>query len=446
MPDSEPIIPEYITVHLGNPASKAENIRVSFPDYIKNVASSEIYPTWPQNSLRANIYAFTTYALNRVYTQYYKSKGFDFDITNSLEFDQEFTPGRDVFENVGQIVDDIFNDYVVKQGQNQPYFTQYCAETCNGMSKWGTISPEFSKDTPIEILKYYYGDNIDIIKNAPIKGSIELYKNKPLRMGDTGDDVSTIQRQLNRIASNYPSIKKIPNISGTFGKATYDAVKQFQKIFSLMQDGIVGKATWYRMQFIYNAIKELSEVYSEGITIPESQRRFQRELKKGDTGSEVKVLQYYLDFISYFNPGLPKIDVDGIFGEETNAAVTAFQRLYGLDVDGIVGKNTWNMLQDAYEGVLLSLPDEYKSYSSLIYPGYLITVGASGKVVEQLQTYLKKIAENDSRVPAVVVDGYYGNITESAVKAVQKINGLPQTGQVGPMTWNAVINMYNDYR
>ena len=441
-----PIVPEFITVHLGKPSAAARNVRVPFSQYIKNVASSEIYPTWPESSLRANIYAEITFALNRIYTEHYRSRGYDFDITNSTQFDQYYVEGRDIFENISRVVDDIFNDYVVKQGQIQPYFTQYCAQKCEGLSQWGTVTLANQGYTPYRILQYYYGNDIDIIRNAPIKTNTPTYPGTPLRLGSGGEDVVEIQRQLNRIAVNYPSIPKITESTGYFEQTTQTAVKQFQKIFNLVQDGIVGKDTWYKIKQIYNGIKGLSELYSEGITISEIERKYERLLKIGTRGPSVRIVQYYLQFLSFFNLKLPYVAMDGIFGQETYDAVLTFQSLYGLDVDGIVGRNTWDMIQDAYVGVLNSLPDEYRSYSSLLYPGYIITTGASGKVVEQLQTFLKTIADNNSAVPQVTVDGYYGNQTKNAVLAIQKLQGLEQNGQVGVLTWNAIVNLYNQYR
>lgn len=445
MPD-RPIVPEFITVHLGRPNAAARNVRVPFAQYIKNVASSEIYPTWPENALRANIYAEITFALNRIYTEYYRSRGYDFDITNSTQFDQYYVEGRDIFENISRVVDDIFNDYVVKQGQIQPYFTQYCAGTCEGLSQWGTVTLANQGYTPYRILQYYYGNDIDIIKNAPIKTNTPTYPGSPLRLGSGGEDVVEIQRELNRIAANYPSIPKISGARGYFEQTTQNAVRQFQRIFNLDPDGIVGKDTWYKIKQIYNGIKGLSELYSEGITISEAERKYERVLQKGSSGSSVRILQYYLSFLGYFNLKLPYISIDGIFGDETRDAVLTFQSLYGLDVDGIVGRDTWDMIQNAYAGVLTSLPDEYRSYSSLLYPGYIITTGASGKVVEQLQTYLKTIAANTPSVPDVTVDGYYGDQTKNAVLAVQRLEGIEQNGQVGVLTWNAIINLYNQFR
>ena len=441
-----PFIPEFITVHLGPPSSNARNIRVPFPDYIKNVASSEIYPTWPENAIRANIYAQVSFALNRVYTEYYRSRGYDFDITNSTQYDQSYVQGRDIFQNISLIVDDIFNDYVVKQGQVQPYFTQYCAGTCDGLSQWGTVTLANQGLTPYQILQRYYGRDINIVRNAPVKTNVQSYPGSPLRLGTSNEEVREIQRQLNRIGLNYPSIPKIPDTNGIFEQTTERAVRQFQRIFNLSADGIVGKETWYKIKYIYNGVKGLSELYSEGLSISDVQRRFPKVLKRGDRGSEVRVLQYYLNFLGFFNPKLPQIGVDGIFGDETYNAVLTFQRVYGLTVDGIVGRGTWNQIQNAYDGVVNSLPEAYKSYKNLIYPGYIITTGQKGSVVRQLQTYLNVIAANISSVPRVAVDGDFGNGTRNAVAAVQRLYGLDPNGQVGPLTWNAITELYNIYK
>lgn len=242
-----PFIPEFITVHLGTPSSNAQNVTVPFIDYIANVASSEIYPTWPENAIRANIYAQISFALNRVYTQYYRSRGYDFDITNSTSIDQSFVNGRDIFENIYQIVGEIFNDYLVRGNNVEPLFAQYCdgiEVTCNGLSQWGSVDLAENGLTPYEILTYYYGDNINIIRDAPVEGITSVVPPLPLSLGSAGDAVRAFQIRLNRISDNYPAIPKIAVTDGIFSFDTEEAVKKFQEIFSLTPDGIVGKATW----------------------------------------------------------------------------------------------------------------------------------------------------------------------------------------------------------
>ncbi len=444
-----PTVPETITVHLGAPSSSAQNVTLPFSEYIKNVASSEIYPTWPESALRANIYAIISFALNRYYTEFYRSRGYEFDITSSTQYDQKFINNREIFENISKIVDEIFNDYVTKGDQIQPYFTAYCngtTVTCDGLSQWGTVSLAERGLIPYEILQYYYGNDINIVENAPITANVPSYPGIIFRLGSVGEDVRTIQQQLNRISANYPSIPKIPETNGVFEETTRRAVEQFQRIFNLTPDGQVGKGTWYKLKQIYNGVKDLSELYSEGITITEAQRQYRTLLQPGNTGTDVATLQYYLDFIASFYDAIPDIAIDSVFGEQTRNAVLAFQRQFGLPEDGIVGRQTWYAIQDQYDAILRSLPDEYSSYSSLLYPGYFITTGATGKVVEQLQTFINTIARYNPSVPSVTVDGIFGSGTQEAVRAIQRLSGQNPNGAVGPLTWNAIVNLYNQYR
>ncbi|MBQ5794240.1 MAG: spore cortex-lytic protein, partial [Clostridia bacterium] len=218
MPDT-PIIPETITVHLGAPDSTAQNVTLPFLDYVTNVASSEIYPTWPENAIRANIYAQISFALNRIYTQYYRSRGYDFDITNSTAIDQSFVQGRDIFDNVREIAGEIFDGYVRRRGSVEPLFAAYCdgvEVTCNGLSQWGSVDLANRGLSPYEILTTYYGDDIDIVTGVPVAGLTASLPEFPLRVGNVGDDVRTVQIRLNRIAQNYPAIPKIVQTDGIF--------------------------------------------------------------------------------------------------------------------------------------------------------------------------------------------------------------------------------------
>lgn len=441
-------VPEYITVHLGPPGSEAPNVTLPFTDYIKNVASSEIYPTWPESAIRANIIAQISIALNRIFNEYYRSQGYDFDITNSTAYDQSFQPGREYFSNISEIVDEIFNSYVTVQGNVQPYYTEYCDGinvTCEGLSQWGTVDLANRGYTPYEILQYYYGENININK-AQLGPNVPSYPGFPLKYGTALEEVRTIQKQLNRIARNYPMIPEITDTNGVYGVDTVNAVKAFQKIFNLTPDGIVGEATWYTIKRVYNAVKRLSELYSEGITISEIQREYPYPLSSGSSGVYVRIIQYFLTFLAYFNREFVPLTVDGIFGPDTENAVKTFQNWAGLPVTGTVDAPTWNAIINEYNAILRSLPYEFQSYSSFLYPGYVMSPGETGKAVEQLQTYLKTISANISSVPPVTVDGEYGPQTQAAVKEVQRLYGLPQTGNVGVLTWNSIVELYNDFR
>ena len=353
------VIPNPITVHLGVPGANASNVQVSFPDYVKNVASSEIYPTWPENALRANIYAIITFALNRVYTEWYRSKGYPFDITNSTAYDQAFIYGRPIYDSISRIVDEIFNEYVRRQGQEAPYFTSFCngtTTTCRGMSQWGTVTLANQGYSPLRILRYYYPDDVEIAETNIITNELSSYPGSPLRIGSTGLDVQTIQTWLGRIRQNYPAIPVITDASGTFGDSTRAAVRKFQSIFGLSADGIVGKSTWFKISSLYTAVTRLAELNSEGTNLGIGTVPPAAVLRQGSRGQDVITLQYLLDVISEYYPGIPAVTQDGIFGAGTKQAVTAFQSRMGLVADGIVGPATWNALYRTYQGIGQNVP------------------------------------------------------------------------------------------
>ncbi len=439
----EPYIPENITVHLGTPSSNAPNVTIPFPEYIKNVASSEIYPTWPENAIRANIYAQLSFALNRYYTEHYRSQGYDFDITSSTAYDQAYVSGREIFENISRIVDEIFNSYVVREGEIQPLFTQYCngtTVTCDGLSQWGTVPLANRGLTPFQILQRYYGDDIGIVSDAPIRPNVQSYPGYALSNGSTGQGVRLVQFWLNRISANYPSIPKIYGIDGIYDDVTESAVRRFQQIFGLQADGIVGKATWYRIIYIFNAVKRLSELDAEGVSIEELKQQYIRPLRKGDSGPNVLTIQYYLSTVADFYARVPTLVPDGVFGEQTEKSVIAFQRLFGLDPDGIVGERTWNEIYDAYLGIRRDNP--YTPSGIRIFPGQTLRVGSSGEDVEVLQTYINAAAQVYPQVPTVPVTGTYGQQTRDAVIAFQQVMGFPVTGNVRPQTWYALASIY----
>lgn len=440
-----PVIPETITVHLGAPDENARNIEIPFIDYIKNVASSEIYPTWPENAIRANIYAQASYALNRIYTEWYRSRGYDFDITNSTQYDQAFVEGRDIFENIGRIVDDLFNDYVQRQGSVEPYFTQYCngiTSTCPGLSQWGTVTLANEGYQPYEILQHYYGEDINIVFNAPVQDVPESYPGIAQKLGMRSNDIRILQGQLNRIRQNYPAIPQISQVNGVFGADTERAVRAFQRIFQLEEDGIVGKATWYRIKQIYNGVKKLSELDSEGIRPEELEPVVLTDLIPGTYSNEMKTVQYYLAVIGYFISGLPEVEIDGYYGPETEEAIRQFQNYYGLPVTGRMDRETWNRVVRVYNEINASIPDTYYQGTGILFPGFM-QLGMEGDGVRELQRYLIRIADVYPDIPATQETGYFGQLTLAAVNAFQQHFGLPVTGIVGPATWDVLVREYN---
>ena len=361
-----PVIPETITVHLGLPNSPAENVTVPFADYVKNVASSEIYPTWDESALRANILAIMSYALNRVYTEYYRSRGYDFDITNTTARDQAFVNGRSYFENISRLVDEMIGSYIRRMGTVEPLAAKFCngtTSTCDGLSQWGSEALAQEGLDSVEILRFYYGDDIEIVTNAPMAGITESYPGTPLRVGSRGPDVTVVQTSLNRIGQNYPAIPKVSPVDGIFGPQTEAAVKAFQQIFSLDPDGIVGRATWYQVVRVYVAVLKLAELQSEGQRFFFIQE-YPEFLSLGDTGVLVEQLQYMLSVLSSFLPQVPDPGMSGIFDNATLNAVRGFQRYAGLPVTGSVGEATWDAIFEQFNSVDITVFD-----NGALFPG-----------------------------------------------------------------------------
>ena len=262
---SRVVIPEYVIVHDGPPSdSSANDYYVRYRDYIKNVASSEIYATWPDAALRANILAIMSFTLNRVYTEWYRNKGYDFTITSSTAFDHKFVYGRNIFSNISNIVDEIFNSYLSRPNVRQPILTQYCdgqRVSCpNWMTQWGSKYLADQGYSTIEILRYYYGSSMYINTADEISGVPASWPGSNLEVGSTGDKVRMLQEQLNRIARNYPALPTIA-VDGIYGSATKAAVEKFQSIFGLPVTGIVDFRTWYRISEIYVAVSRIAELY-----------------------------------------------------------------------------------------------------------------------------------------------------------------------------------------
>lgn len=353
MPTVIPFVPQQITVHLGPPDSNAANVTLPFSDYIKNVASSEIYPTWEESALRANIYAIVSFALNRVYTEFYRSRGYDFDITSSTAYDQAFVNGRGYFSQITRLVDELFNDYLRRPGFVEPLAAKFCngtTVTCEGLSQWGSQNLASQGYNSTQILRSYYG-NVEIVNNAPIRGITSSYPGTPLRRGSSGPNVVIIQVELNRISQNYPAIPKLAVVDGIYGSRTEASVRRFQEIFELDADGIVGKATWYALVRLYTAVTALSELRSQGQQFYAISWAYPDPIQEGDRGDKVRHLQYMLSVLSSYIQQIPPITVDGIFGANTRNAVLAAQRFFGLPETGVVDDNTWDEIYDQFSGI-----------------------------------------------------------------------------------------------
>ena len=443
----EPFIPDKITVHLGAPDSDAENVTVDFVDYIKNVASSEIYPTWPENAIRANIYAIVSFALNRVYTEWYRSRGYPFDITSSTSYDQKYIRGRDIFEPISRVTDELFNDYIRREGSIEPLFASFCngtTVTCSGLSQWGTVNLANQGYVPYNILTNYYGNDIGIVFDAPVQPNIPSFMGV-LTIGSAGNAVKMLQTRLNRISKNYPAIPKIYPADGIYGATTEDAVEVFQGIFNLPQTGITDKSTWYKTMYIYSSVKNLAELDSEGISIEENAVPFPDRLEPGMSGPEVKTLQYYLATIGAYYEAVQPVEVTGFYGEKTAESVRSFQQVFGLPQTGIVDLTVWNDIFSAFSGIIQSVPIDF-SGEAVLFPGTILTEGITNDYVKVMQQYLSYIHNTYPEIPSVNSTGYFGPLTKASVSAFQRRFDLPVTGTVGAPTWNEITSVYTDLK
>ena len=338
-----------------------------------------------------------------------------------------------------RLTDDIFNTYIRKTGTVNPYYAEYCdgkSVTCPGLKQWGTLTLANQGRSALSILKYYYGSNIEIIRTNNIQSIPQSYPGSPLRQGSTGAAVFTLQRQLNRITKDYPFLGLL-TVDGIFGRKMTETVKKFQKQFNLTADGVVGRSTWYKISYIYVSVKDLAELTSEGETfsgtLPDSSWNFGSSvLKQGSTGSEVEQVQFWLSTLAQYESSIPSVTVDGVYGSGTTAAVRAFQRLYGLTVDGIVGLTTWTELYDQFRSI------QSDNGTPNAYPGTALRQGSSGQNVRLVQFWLKIARTVYSSLNNVTVDGIFGSSTAAAVRRFQTYFGLTSDGVVGRKTWGSL--------
>jgi peptidoglycan hydrolase-like protein with peptidoglycan-binding domain len=270
----KPVVPEYIIVHQGSPDDpSAPNYKVQYKDYIKNVASCEIYSTWSDSTIRANLFCIISFTLNRIYTEWYRGKGKNFDVTSSTAYDHAFNYGRNIYDNISSIADEIFSTYVKRTGRKQPLLTQYCdgknVSCPQWLSQWGSKYLGDQGRAPYDILTNYYGNDIELTTAELVKGSPSSYPGYDLTIGSQGEPVSTVQTFLNRIAKDYPLIPKLA-VDGLYGSATAESVKVFQGIFNLPQTGVVDYATWYEISNIYVGVTRIAELRDDNLFYPPS--------------------------------------------------------------------------------------------------------------------------------------------------------------------------------
>ena len=430
-----PYIPKTITVHLGAPDAGAENVTVSFSDYVKNVLSSEVYPTWEPAALRANALAVISFALNRVYTEYYRSRGYPFDITSSTAIDQKFINGRNIYENISALVDELFTDYLRRQGYVEPLAAKFCngvTTTCDGLSQWGSQELAQAGADSVRILRRYYGEDVQIVTNAPVQDLQESYPGSPVRRGDIGVNVSFLQVSLNRISQNYPAIPKVP-VDAIFGEATENAVQAFQSIFSLAVDGIVGRATWYAIVMLYTAVLKLGELQSQGQTFYGYSWEYPEQILPGEQGAKVTHLQYMLSVISQFNSAVQQPPVSGYFGDETQAAVRSFQRAYALPETSTVDRAVWDSIYAQFAGI-----EETVFGNEVLFPFTRPPMAVSDT---DLQNQLAVTAAAFPDMAAPPKTGRLDTATRRSVAAFQRASGDPPTGMPDSQTRQKLAGM-----
>ena len=398
---------------------------------------------WPEQALRANIHCQISLALNRIYTEWYPSKGYTFNITNSTSYDQYYVHGRTVFDVMVRITNDIFNTYIRKTGTVNPYYSEYCdgkSVTCPGLKQWGTVTLANQGRNALQILKYYYGNDIEIIRTSNIQSIPQSYPGSPIRQGDSGTAVFTLQRQLNRITKDYPFLGLL-TVDGVFGAKMAATVRAFQRQFNLTADGVVGRQTWYKISYIYVSVKDLAELTSEGEvssgTLSDGTWGG-TVLRTGSTGSAVEQLQFWLNTLAQYEPSIPSLTVDGVYGTGTANTVRAFQRKYGLTVDGVVGRTTWTEVYDQFRSI------QSDNGTPNAYPGTALREGSSGQNVRLVQFWLKIARTVYTSLANVTVDGKFGAGTAAAVQRFQRYFGLTADGVVGRTTWQKLYEVYND--
>ncbi|MEL7647761.1 MAG: peptidoglycan-binding protein [Sedimentibacter sp.] len=442
--------PLTITVHLGAPDEEALNVTVPYIDYIKNVASSELYPTWPEEALRANIHAITSIAMSRIFTEWYRGRGYDFDITNDTRYDQAYVHERGFFDTVANISNEIFDQYVVREGHIEPLFTTFCdgrISQCNGMYQWGSVDLANQGYTPLEILRYYYGNDVTIVPFSAAGEVVGTYPGTPLALGESGIPVFRMQHSLNRISRSYPAIPVV-NISGYFDETTQAAVRAFQQVFNLPVTGVVDSVTWYRIRRIYVAVTRLAELTSEGLLISDLIDLYSHVLLEGDTRPVVVLLQYYLNLLAENGFLLPEVTITGNYGPETTDAVTAYQNLKGLPPAGIVNGETWNSLYRDVYLILVNTPVQDIYLPSISHMGVIYTegMGSEHPGILILQIMLTFISQNVPEIPPPERNGTFGPATRKSVTAFQNIYELEPTGIVNAVTWNRINEVYQSLR
>ncbi|MDF2678614.1 MAG: putative peptidoglycan-binding protein, partial [Bacillota bacterium] len=368
--------------------------------------------------------------------------GYNFDITNSTAYDQAFVPDRGIFDNISELVNEIFDEYITREGRIEPLFAQFCdgrISQCDGMYQWGSVDLANQGYAPIEILKYYYGDDVLIVTNAPV-GIDEGTFPGDLKFGDTGPYVQIAQIMLNRVGLNYPAIPQQPD-DAYFGPFMESTVIKFQEIFNLPATGIIDKGTWYELRRIFNAVNKLAELASTGLyigSIPEEATL--------QPNTYIQILQFFLNIISAYYPTIPDVDINGVLDPKTREALIEFQKTMNLNQTGIIDEQTSNALNSTVLSILNTLPPSSIYLPRIIFPELELVRGQNNTFVYILEQYLNFISTLKPSIPRITPNNIFDTQTETAVLEFQKLYGLPPTGRVNKETWNKVVEVYRELR
>ena len=446
----EVVIPNYIRVHLGRMERPASVVNIPFIEYIKNVTSHEIFDEWPEEAIIANVYCIISLTLNRIFTEFYRKRGFNFDITSETFMDQKFVYRGVIGERISAIVDRIFNNYLAIIGHKEPFLSLYNdgirVNIPGRLSQWGSFFDARDRGMNAwQIIRKYYSQNLELRETDVYSGILESYPGHTLTQGSRGNAVRTMQLYLNRILGRYSDVIINP-VDGVFGPMTRNSVLMFQRVYGLPQTGTIDRRTWYEISRIYGVERALWEMDSEGKRIGIGKTPPTRVIRPGDTGPLVVELQFLLDYIAMFHREIPFVPQISRFEALTEEGVQAFQRLFNLTPDGVVGPATWRRLYEVYWGIkqnttppLPPPPNPVPPDNMPPFPGASLRVGSQGPDVRIIQEAINKLADAQPGMWKIGEDGIFGNGTQDAVMAFQRIFGLTVDGIVGPNTWRRLM-------
>lgn len=433
-------IPEFLVVHAGKANEEAINKAIIFSEYIKNIASGMLYPTWPEASLQANILAMITLAKNRLYTNFYRSQGYDFDIAAEQNGFMRFFEGRMLFEPICRITDELLNCYIVKNENDEPLCTKFCdgiRVPYGGLSQWGSNAMALKGDSRDDILRHYYDEDIQI-KVCETTASDSF--SEEIQKGSVNPRVKIIQQKLNRIALRYPSIPLIRDAEGSFGAYTESAVKAYQRLFKLPVNGILDSLTWNSIIFVCNTINK----YTEKLKNYAKNYAFEslKVLVYGDTGNDVLKLQHTINSLSRKLGGrcIIPVCINGNFDDKTRESITAFQKLKKIPLSGVADKNTRRLLLEECGDFLTANCSAVSPKKE--YPGLPVAMGSEGENVIYIQNAVNAVKALITGESELIVDGLFDEKTQKSLSDIQTLFGLTSDGVVEENTWNALSNEY----